>query len=87
MNTGLHCLSRFLQDINNQGRRYEGSYVFSIYSTADEKVGHRACGNVLSHIPHNNREIVFHNGWKHDQVMDNTAELQRNLVLNHRQQK
>ncbi|PIO74759.1 triacylglycerol lipase [Teladorsagia circumcincta] len=35
--TGLHCDSTFLQDINNQAG-YEGTYVFSIFSTADEKV-------------------------------------------------
>lgn len=35
--TGLHCESTFLQDINQQ-RRYEGTHVFSIFSTSDDKV-------------------------------------------------
>lgn len=37
--TGLHCRSTFLQDINGQ-TRYEGTFVFSIFSDSDEKVKH-----------------------------------------------
>lgn len=34
---GLHCESEFLADINSQ-KHYEGEHVFSIFSTADDKV-------------------------------------------------
>uniref|UniRef100_A0A0M3JP96 Triacylglycerol lipase n=1 Tax=Anisakis simplex TaxID=6269 RepID=A0A0M3JP96_ANISI len=35
--TGLFCKSTFLKDINAQSK-YEGAFVFSIFSTADDKV-------------------------------------------------
>lgn len=35
--TGLHCNSTFLKDINGQ-TKYEGTFIFSIFSTSDEKV-------------------------------------------------
>lgn len=36
-NTGLHCESNFLADINSK-TGYEGNQIFSIFSTSDEKV-------------------------------------------------
>ncbi|VDM44383.1 unnamed protein product [Toxocara canis] len=46
---GLHCRSRFLADINSRSR-YEGSYIFTIYSTDDEYVGYEACERITSAI-------------------------------------
>ncbi|KJH41773.1 triacylglycerol lipase [Dictyocaulus viviparus] len=79
--TGLHCDSSFLQDINNQ-RRYEGAYVYSIFSTADEKVGFRSCGKPVSPIK-GGTGYVKKEGLSHDQVMDTTHRLQLNFITKH----
>ncbi|EYC02262.1 hypothetical protein Y032_0101g3398 [Ancylostoma ceylanicum] len=79
--TGLHCESAFLQDINNQAR-YEGSYVYSIFSTTDEKVGFRTCGKPVSPI-RGGTGYVKKDGLSHDQVMDNTHHLQMNFISKH----
>ncbi|CCD63930.1 LIPaSe related [Caenorhabditis elegans] len=78
---GLHCDSEFLQDINNQ-HRYEGSHVFSIFSTADEKIGFRSCGRPVSPI-RGGTGFVKRDGLNHDQLMDTTHPLQRNFILYH----
>ncbi|KHJ78612.1 triacylglycerol lipase [Oesophagostomum dentatum] len=79
--TGLHCESAFLQDINNQAK-YEGSYVFSIFSTADEKVGFRTCGKPVAPIK-GGTGYVKKDSLSHDQVMDTTHFLQMNFVSKH----
>ncbi|ETN69623.1 triacylglycerol lipase [Necator americanus] len=79
--TGLHCESAFLQDINNQAR-YEGSFVYSIFSTADDKVGFRTCGVPVSPIK-GGTGYVKKDGLNHDQVMDNTHHLQMNFITKH----
>ncbi|CAI2347296.1 unnamed protein product [Caenorhabditis sp. 36 PRJEB53466] len=78
---GLHCDSSFLQDINNQ-QKYEGSYVFSIFSSADEKIGFRSCGRPVSPI-RGGTGFVKKDGLNHDQVMDATVGLQRNFIVYH----
>ncbi|KAK0394972.1 hypothetical protein QR680_001037 [Steinernema hermaphroditum] len=80
--TGLHCESTFLKDINAQ-TRYEGLFIFSIFSTGDEKVGVRSCNRLVSPIV-GGTGFVKKEGLSHDQVMDNTHELQRNFVQKHR---
>ncbi|TMS34166.1 hypothetical protein L596_001806 [Steinernema carpocapsae] len=80
--TGLHCESTFLKDINAQNR-YEGLFVFSIFSTGDEKVGVRSCNRLVSPIV-GGTGFVKKEGLTHDQVMDSTHELQRNFVLKHK---
>uniref|UniRef100_A0AC34QFB5 Triacylglycerol lipase n=1 Tax=Panagrolaimus sp. JU765 TaxID=591449 RepID=A0AC34QFB5_9BILA len=48
--TGLHCESEFLADINGQ-TKYEGTFVFSIFSSGDDKIGFRnGCGRLTSPI-------------------------------------
>ncbi|KAL6732112.1 hypothetical protein Aduo_002907 [Ancylostoma duodenale] len=79
--TGLHCESAFLQDINNQAR-YEGSFVYSIFSTTDEKVGFRTCGKPVSPI-RGGTGYVKKDGLSHDQVMDSTHHLQMNFISKH----
>ncbi|CAB3411057.1 unnamed protein product [Caenorhabditis bovis] len=79
--TGLHCDSAFLQDINNQ-QKYEGAHVFSIFSTADEKIGFRSCGRPVSPI-RGGTGYVKKDGLNHDQLMDSTVKLQLNFVANH----
>ncbi|XGW23884.1 hypothetical protein V3C99_005807 [Haemonchus contortus] len=79
--TGLHCDSVFLQDINNQSG-YEGTYVFSIFSTADEKIGFRSCGKPVSPIK-GGTGYVKKDGLSHDQVMDGTQHLQMNFMTKH----
>ncbi|KJH49762.1 triacylglycerol lipase [Dictyocaulus viviparus] len=78
---GLSCYSQFIHDINAR-QRYEGLYVYSIYSPQDDKVGHRnACGQTTSSIPGADQE--FQRSGNHDRVMANTAQLQANLIKNH----
>lgn len=78
---GLHCDSEFLQDINNQ-QRYEGAHTFSIFSTADEKIGFRSCGRPVSPI-RGGTGFVKRDGLNHDQLMDSTHPLQRNFIVYH----
>uniref|UniRef100_A0A914RAE2 Uncharacterized protein n=1 Tax=Parascaris equorum TaxID=6256 RepID=A0A914RAE2_PAREQ len=52
----MNCNSRFLADINSRPR-YEGSFIFSIYSTNDDKVGFQACGKIASAINGQNKGI------------------------------
>ncbi|VDL63675.1 unnamed protein product [Nippostrongylus brasiliensis] len=50
MVNGLSCNSAFLKNINSK-QRYEGRYIYSIYSRGDDKVGFQnACGEVTSSI-------------------------------------
>uniref|UniRef100_A0A0R3S0Q6 Lipase domain-containing protein n=1 Tax=Elaeophora elaphi TaxID=1147741 RepID=A0A0R3S0Q6_9BILA len=46
---GLHCLSKFLDDINSK-QHYEGSHIFTLYSKSDEKVSYKSCGKLASAI-------------------------------------
>ncbi|CAI4231773.1 unnamed protein product [Auanema sp. JU1783] len=79
--TGLHCDSEYLQDINaNEG--YEGTFVFSVFSTADEKVGFRACGKPVAPI-RGGTGYVKKDGLTHDQLMDSTLQLQKNFIVRH----
>ncbi|CAI4221519.1 unnamed protein product [Auanema sp. JU1783] len=76
---GLHCKSKFLQEINNQTSRYEGRFSYSIYSDSDDKVGVDCCGNKCSSLPHSNDEFQL-KGFDHDQVMEASLKLQLNLI-------
>uniref|UniRef100_A0A0N5ATY3 Lipase domain-containing protein n=1 Tax=Syphacia muris TaxID=451379 RepID=A0A0N5ATY3_9BILA len=80
--TGLYCQSTFLQDINAQ-IKYEGSFIFSIFSSADEKIGLRTCGKLVSPIV-GETGFVKKEGLTHDAVMDTTKEMQRNFIQKHR---
>ncbi|CAK5080684.1 unnamed protein product [Meloidogyne enterolobii] len=75
---GMACGSKFLNDINSR-QRYEGNFIFTIFSTGDEKVGYQACGRVASSIAGENQNFK-HDGLNHDQVIFNTAAMQYNLV-------
>ncbi|VDL69329.1 unnamed protein product [Nippostrongylus brasiliensis] len=79
--TGLHCDSVFLQDINNQAK-YEATYIFSIFSTGDEKIGFRACGKPVSPIK-GGTGYVKKDGLSHDELMDSTYHLQMNFFTKH----
>ncbi|CAD5215145.1 unnamed protein product [Bursaphelenchus xylophilus] len=50
--------SDFLQDINRNAG-YEGQHRFSIYSRADQIVGHTVCGRITSQVPQQHGEKVF----------------------------
>ncbi|MFH4977091.1 hypothetical protein AB6A40_003800 [Gnathostoma spinigerum] len=80
--TGLHCKSTFLKDINGQ-TRYEGTFIFSIFSNADEKIGFRSCGHLASPII-GGTGFVLKEGLTHDELMDKTHEMQRNFIQKHR---
>uniref|UniRef100_A0A915PVB7 Triacylglycerol lipase n=1 Tax=Setaria digitata TaxID=48799 RepID=A0A915PVB7_9BILA len=76
--TGLHCRSTFLQDINGQ-TRYEGTFIFSIFSDADEKIGFRGCNTLLSPI-RGETGFVKKEFLSHDLTIDKTYEMQRNFI-------
>ncbi|VDN33751.1 unnamed protein product [Gongylonema pulchrum] len=80
--TGLHCKSTFLQDINAQ-TRYEGTFIFSIFSDGDEKIGFRACDTLLSPIK-GETGFVKKEFLSHDLTMDSTYEMQRNFIQKQR---
>uniref|UniRef100_A0AC35EY03 Triacylglycerol lipase n=1 Tax=Panagrolaimus sp. PS1159 TaxID=55785 RepID=A0AC35EY03_9BILA len=80
--TGLHCESEFLADINGQ-TRYEGTFIFSIFSTGDEKVGFRTCNRLASPII-GQTGYIKKDHLNHDQVMDTTYDIQANFVIKHR---
>uniref|UniRef100_A0A1I7XCX9 Lipase domain-containing protein n=1 Tax=Heterorhabditis bacteriophora TaxID=37862 RepID=A0A1I7XCX9_HETBA len=78
---GLSCHSHFIQDINSR-HRYEGKFIYSIYSMGDDKVGYRnGCGQVTSSIVAADKQ--FERPGNHDEVMVRTAQLQINLVDKH----
>jgi hypothetical protein len=71
-----------LADINNQKIKYEGEFVFTIYSTEDNVVGYKVCdGKIASAIP--NEDKSFNRTGNHDDVLRYTADLQYSLVVNH----
>uniref|UniRef100_A0A914DA27 Triacylglycerol lipase n=1 Tax=Acrobeloides nanus TaxID=290746 RepID=A0A914DA27_9BILA len=79
--SGLHCESLFLQDIN-ANTKYEGDFIFSIFSSGDEKVGFRNCNKLVSPIIGQNG-YVKKDGLNHDDVMDKTIPLQINFITKH----
>ncbi|KAK6104786.1 Lipase (class 2) family protein [Brugia pahangi] len=80
--TGLHCRSTFLQDINGQ-ISYEGTFIFSIFSDSDEKVGYRGCNTLLSPI-RGETGFVKKELLNHDLTIDKTYEMQRNFIQKQR---
>ena len=79
--TGLHCESEFLADINGQ-TRYEGTFIFSIFSTGDDKVGFRTCNRLTSPIV-GGTGFIKRDKLNHDQLMDTTYEMQINFMTKH----
>ncbi|CAK5085237.1 unnamed protein product [Meloidogyne enterolobii] len=79
---GLHCESEFLSDINKL-KGYEGTNIFSIFSTSDEKIGLKMCSRLVSPII-GETGFVRKEGLTHDQVMDNTIDTQINFIFKHR---
>lgn len=83
MVNGLSCNSQFVTNINKR-QRYEGRFIYSIYSPQDDKVGFRnACGGLASTIAGANQE--FQRPGNHDQVMSNTIGLQARLISMHQE--
>uniref|UniRef100_A0A0K0EWX7 Uncharacterized protein n=1 Tax=Strongyloides venezuelensis TaxID=75913 RepID=A0A0K0EWX7_STRVS len=73
--------SSFLSDINSQ-QRYEGNYVFSIYSRADQVVGYKVCNYITTQIPGQTGEKVYLDK-NHDDVYYHTYNIQLKMVRNH----
>ncbi|VDP15731.1 unnamed protein product [Onchocerca flexuosa] len=80
--TGLHCQSTFLRDINGQ-TGYEGTFIFSIFSDSDEKIGYRGCNTLLSPI-RGETGFVKKEFLSHDLTIDKTYEMQRNFIRKQR---
>ncbi|PIO71103.1 hypothetical protein TELCIR_07007 [Teladorsagia circumcincta] len=61
------------------GQRYEGLYIFAIYSPEDEIVGYRStCGDVTASVAGSDAE--FERPGSHALVMVNTVDLQASLI-------
>ncbi|KAK0405329.1 hypothetical protein QR680_017926 [Steinernema hermaphroditum] len=76
---GLHCSSQFLKDINRQPSRYEADRTFALFSMHDDKVGYKCCDTECARLVHSARNYSFPT-LTHDQIMDDTMELQYQLV-------
>uniref|UniRef100_A0A915CYT6 Triacylglycerol lipase n=1 Tax=Ditylenchus dipsaci TaxID=166011 RepID=A0A915CYT6_9BILA len=84
--TGLQCHSQFLTDIN-KGHAYEGSKIFTIYSSEDEIVGYRVCEEdyLASSIAGETQAFEKHL-LSHVATMYATVELQHNLTSSDQQE-
>ncbi|CEF68759.1 Lipase EstA/Esterase EstB family-containing protein [Strongyloides ratti] len=75
---GLYCGSTFMEDTNSE-KRYEGEKIYSIFSIHDDKVGSYGCGKYLSPIIGGDGYIKK-SRMNHDEVMDETREIQITLL-------
>uniref|UniRef100_A0A914XFZ2 Lipase n=1 Tax=Plectus sambesii TaxID=2011161 RepID=A0A914XFZ2_9BILA len=87
--TGLYAgtcpnSSKYLQDINAVAG-YEGQNRYTIFSKSDITVGYKVCGVETGSIAGQTRQFVFERQ-NHDQILSDTAELQRKLLTNHSDQ-
>ncbi|VDN21443.1 unnamed protein product [Gongylonema pulchrum] len=82
MLNGLHCLSRFLADINSR-THYEGRHVFAIYSRNDDKVGYFVCNKVGSAI-RGADDSFEESDMDHGAVIMKTVRKQFSLVTKHK---
>ncbi|VDO86333.1 unnamed protein product [Haemonchus placei] len=81
--SGLYCTSKYLEDINTK-QKYEGLYIYAIYSEQDEIIGYRnTCGNVSASLAGADEEFQRPGG--HAQIMEGTVDLQANLISRHRE--
>lgn len=82
---GPYGVSEFLQNLNASSG-YEGDYVYSIWSTADEVIGwsNLVYGKYTSRIPAQTGEKVYHNApYGHFNLKDLTGNVQLQMVSNH----
>uniref|UniRef100_A0A0N4ZCQ7 Lipase n=1 Tax=Parastrongyloides trichosuri TaxID=131310 RepID=A0A0N4ZCQ7_PARTI len=73
--------STFLQDINSRNR-YEGQYIYSIYSRSDNVVGYTVCNYITTQIPGQTGEKVYLDK-NHDNVYYHTYNVQLKMVRDH----
>ncbi|NVO12105.1 MAG: alpha/beta hydrolase [Bacteroidales bacterium] len=82
---GPYGVSSFLTDINSTSH-YEGSYVYSIWSSVDEVIGYGCMvyGKYTTRIPGQNGEKVYSSApYGHFNTKDLTCDVQYQLVKNH----
>uniref|UniRef100_A0A914M304 Triacylglycerol lipase n=1 Tax=Meloidogyne incognita TaxID=6306 RepID=A0A914M304_MELIC len=75
---GINCLSKYLNDINSK-ERYEGSFIFTLFSTGDDIVGYEVCGRVSSIIEGADDNFEFQN-MTHSELILKTIKLQYDLI-------
>uniref|UniRef100_A0A914S375 Uncharacterized protein n=1 Tax=Parascaris equorum TaxID=6256 RepID=A0A914S375_PAREQ len=68
----------------NYRSRYEGSFIFTIYSTDDEYIGYEACGRIASAIDGQNK-AVEETDLFHEETLKTTVATQFNLVTSHKE--
>ncbi|GMR43179.1 hypothetical protein PMAYCL1PPCAC_13374, partial [Pristionchus mayeri] len=81
MLNGLNCKSAYLQDLNKE-KGFEGSFVFSIFSSTDVQLGTNSCGELASPI-RGGTGFVEKKGLNHKQTMDKTRTIQYNFITKH----
>jgi len=82
---GPYGVSDILVDINSS-QKYEGDYIYSIWSTVDEVIGYGCLvyGKYTTRIPGQNGEKVFNSfPYGHFNVKDKTGYYQLKMVNNH----
>ena len=83
--TGPYGVSDFLVDLNSSSG-YEGSHVFTIWSTVDELIGYGCLvyGQYTTRIPGQDGEKVYYSvPYGHFNSKDLTESVQYNMVVNH----
>uniref|UniRef100_A0AC35TWL8 Lipase_3 domain-containing protein n=1 Tax=Rhabditophanes sp. KR3021 TaxID=114890 RepID=A0AC35TWL8_9BILA len=78
LNNGMHCKSKYLDDLNSQPARFEGTTSYSIWSEDDHLVGTDCCRQHCSDL-HNANLTLIRNGNDHATIVYNTIELQYKL--------
>ncbi|ULU05308.1 hypothetical protein L3Y34_017781 [Caenorhabditis briggsae] len=78
----VFCLS-LMPNINSV-QRYEGSHIYSIYGTQDDKVGYLNLPCFTKNSQINNSDQEFSNATgNHDAILSGTIDLQMNLLNAH----
>uniref|UniRef100_A0A0N4ZRS7 Triacylglycerol lipase n=1 Tax=Parastrongyloides trichosuri TaxID=131310 RepID=A0A0N4ZRS7_PARTI len=77
---GMHCQSKYLQELNNQPNKFEGRYTFGILSREDGLVGNHCCGNGCSNLKF--ADVNYsRNSNSHFSIVHQTRELMYDLIV------
>uniref|UniRef100_A0A0K0EHC4 Lipase domain-containing protein n=1 Tax=Strongyloides stercoralis TaxID=6248 RepID=A0A0K0EHC4_STRER len=77
---GMHCRSKFLQELNNQTSKFEGRHTFGILSREDGLVGLNCCGNGCSNLKFADANFS-RNSNSHFSIVHQTRELMYDLII------
>uniref|UniRef100_A0A0N5BXG7 Lipase_3 domain-containing protein n=1 Tax=Strongyloides papillosus TaxID=174720 RepID=A0A0N5BXG7_STREA len=78
---GMHCKSKFLNNLNSQPTKFEGINTHAIYSDQDYLIGKDCCGNICPELNHANMTHK-RNFNDHGTIVFNSLDLQYKLFTN-----